>query len=161
MGHPSVVVMQALRGQECPRYTPLQRGCRQVRIAGRPQHLVVVAESTVGPCDSPLHCKSKRGDLLDRLLKWSAALERLNVFRLPALGSLGDLELHGLAFLQAPEASRLDGGEMHENVFAILTANKAVALGVIEPLYCSLFHLFILLFLFVVTLERFGRNLCR
>jgi hypothetical protein len=29
---------------------------------------------------------------------------------------------------------------MHENVFAILTADKAVALGVIEPLYCSLFH---------------------
>jgi hypothetical protein len=37
---------------------------------------------------------------------------------------------------------------MHENVFARLAADKAVALGVIEPLYCSLFHMcFVLLFL--------------
>jgi len=28
---------------------------------------------------------------------------------------------------------------MHKNVSATLTANEAVALGVIEPLYCSLF----------------------
>jgi hypothetical protein len=28
---------------------------------------------------------------------------------------------------------------MHENVFAILTADEAVAFSVIEPLYCSLF----------------------
>jgi hypothetical protein len=29
---------------------------------------------------------------------------------------------------------------MHEYIFAGLTANKAIALGVIEPLYCSCFH---------------------
>ena len=28
---------------------------------------------------------------------------------------------------------------MHKNVFATLTANEAVAFGVVEPLYCSLF----------------------
>jgi|GraSoiStandDraft_9_1057307.scaffolds.fasta_scaffold243086_1 hypothetical protein len=67
-------------------------------------------------------------------------LDCLHVFSLPALGSLGDVELHRLAFLQASEAAGLNGGKMHENVFAILAADKAVAFGVIEPLYCSLFH---------------------
>jgi hypothetical protein len=28
---------------------------------------------------------------------------------------------------------------VHENIFAILAADKAIAFGVIEPLYCSLF----------------------
>lgn len=73
------------------------------------------------------------------LLKF-AGLECLHVFGLPTLGALGDVELHRLAFLQALETARLDSGEMHENVFAILAADKAVAFGVIEPLYCSLFH---------------------
>ena len=68
------------------------------------------------------------------------ALERPDVLSLPALGSLGYVELHCLAFLQALEAARLNGRKMHENVFARLAADKAVALGVIEPLYCSLFH---------------------
>jgi hypothetical protein len=30
---------------------------------------------------------------------------------------------------------------MHENVFAILTADKAIALGMVKPLHCSCFHL--------------------
>ncbi len=46
------------------------------------------------------------------------------------------VELHGLAFLQALEAASLNSGEMHENVFAILTADKAVAFGVVKPLHC-------------------------
>src|SRR5450759_3465666 len=62
-----------------------------------------------------------------------------NVLRLPALGALGHVELHGLAFLQALEAASLTRGEMHENVFAILTADKTVTLGVVKPLHCSLF----------------------
>ncbi len=74
-------------------------------------------------------------------------LECLHVFCLPALWSLGDIELHRLTLLQTLKASRLDGGEMHENVLAILTANKTVAFGIVEPLYCSLFHVFVLLFL--------------
>jgi hypothetical protein len=45
---------------------------------------------------------------------------------LPALGALDHVELHLLAFLQALEAARLNRGEMHENVFAILTADEAV-----------------------------------
>ena len=82
-----------------------------------------------------------------RLSAVVGSLQCLHVFRLPAFWSLGDIELHSLAFLQALKATRLDGGEVNENVFAILTADKAVAFGVIEPLYCSLFHLFVLLFL--------------
>ena len=57
-------------------------------------------------------------------------------------------EPHGLAFLRAFKTTSLDRRGMHENVSAILTADKAVAFGFIEPLYCSLFHVFVLLFLF-------------
>src|SRR6476620_512940 len=50
---------------------------------------------------------------------------------------------------------------MHKNVFARLAANKAVALGVIEPLYCSCFHIVCTCCSFcVVTLERVGRKTC-
>ena len=66
-------------------------------------------------------------------------LQRLDVLSLPALGALGYVELHRLALLQALEAARLDRREVHKNVFATLTADEAVAFGVIEPLYCSLF----------------------
>ena len=47
--------------------------------------------------------------------------------------------------------------EVHKNVFAILTANEAVALGVVEPLYCSLFcHVDTGVPFNRFTLERFG-----
>jgi hypothetical protein len=107
--------------------------------------------------------EKRRGDLSRyRLSAEFVGLESLNVFGLQALGALGDIELHGLAFLQALESASLDGREMHENVFASLTADKAVPFGVIEPLYCSLFHVFCTLVpLVVVTLEGFGRNLRR
>jgi hypothetical protein len=72
------------------------------------------------------------------------ALGGTNVFGLPALGSLSYVKLHGLTFLQTAEAAGLNGREMHENVFARLAADKAVALGIVKPLYCSLFHMFVL-----------------
>jgi hypothetical protein len=87
----------------------------------------------------------------------SSVLECLDVFSLPALGALGHVELHGLALLQALETARLDCRKMHKNVFASLTANKAVAFGVVEPLYCSLFcHVVTVPFQIDFTLERFG-----
>src|SRR5262249_23098236 len=67
-------------------------------------------------------------------------LQSLNVLGLPALGSLYDVELHGLAFLQRTESVRLDGGEMHEYILAVLAADEAVALRVVEPLHGTLFH---------------------
>ena len=88
-----------------------------------------------------------------------ASLQRLNVFSLPALGPLGDVELHGLALLQALETARLDRREVHKNIFAILTADEAVAFGVIEPLYCSLFcHVDTGVPFNRFTLERFGSS---
>ena len=78
---------------------------------------------------------SSRGHTVDQ-----RCLQGPNVLSLPALGALGDFELHALAFLQAAEASRLDGGEMHENIFAALPADKAIAFRVVKPLHCSLFH---------------------
>ena len=67
-------------------------------------------------------------------------LDSLNVFGLPALWAFGHVELHGLPFLQAAKAASLYGGEMHEDILAILTADEAIAFGVVKPLYCSLFH---------------------
>jgi hypothetical protein len=42
---------------------------------------------------------------------------------------------------------------MHENIFARLTADKAKALSVVKPLYCSLFQ-FITCFYFEFLLRR-------
>jgi len=67
-------------------------------------------------------------------------LQNLYVLRLPALGSLDYVELDRLSLLQAAEAIGLDRRIVNENVFPILTADEAVALRVIEPLNCSLFH---------------------
>ena len=67
-------------------------------------------------------------------------LQNLYVLRLPALGSLDHVERDSLALLQAAEAIRLDCRIVNKYVFAILTADEAVALRVIEPLNRSLFH---------------------
>src|SRR5438093_5974285 len=75
------------------------------------------------------------------------SLEHLHVLCLKALGAFHDVELYPLTFLQATETVAADGREMHENVFASLTADEAEALGVVKPFHCSLFHC---LFLIVV-----------
>src|ERR1700689_3068322 len=67
-------------------------------------------------------------------------LQNLYVLRLPALGPFDYVERDCLAFLQAAEAIGLDRRIVNEYVFAILAADEAVALRVIEPLNCSLFH---------------------
>ena len=67
-------------------------------------------------------------------------LDRSYVFCLKALRALRDIELYGLAFLQAAEAACLNRREMHEDVFAILTADEAKAFSVVKPLYCSCFQ---------------------
>ncbi len=71
---------------------------------------------------------------------WGYPLDNLNVFSLPALGALGDVELNALAFLQGTETVRLDGGVMNEDVLTVFTAQKSKTLGIIEPLDCALFH---------------------
>jgi hypothetical protein len=67
-------------------------------------------------------------------------LESLYVLRLKALRPLDDIELYCLAFLQATETVAADRREVHENVFAGLTADKAETFGVVKPFHCSLFH---------------------
>ena len=65
-------------------------------------------------------------------------LENLNVFGLKALGALGHGEFNGLAFLEAPESTGRDRREMHENILAVLAADKAESLRIVKPLYWSL-----------------------
>ena len=67
-------------------------------------------------------------------------LESLYVFSLQSLWSLYDVELDRLALTQAAETLRRDCREVYENIFAILTADKAIALRIVKPLNCSLFH---------------------
>jgi len=95
------------------------------------------------------------------ILVSDSALQRTDVLSLPALGSLGYVELHALAFLQAAEAIGLDRGEMHENVFASLPADKAVALGIVKPLYCSLFCHFVAYCPFQIVLRWKGSEVQR
>ena len=73
-------------------------------------------------------------------IRLADGLERLNVRSLPALGPLHHVELHGLTFLQALETARVDCRVVHEDVFTVLTRNKAEALRVIKPLHSTLFH---------------------
>jgi hypothetical protein len=60
---------------------------------------------------------------------------RLNGVRLQTLLALDDSEADSLSFLQALESLHLDGAKMHKHIFAIFTANKAKALGIIEPFH--------------------------
>jgi hypothetical protein len=47
-----------------------------------------------------------------------------------------------------------------ENVFSILAADEAVALSVVEPLHCALFHS-VELILLLDLLNRNGKGCCR
>ena len=75
-------------------------------------------------------------------------LEDLYVLCLKALGAVGDVKLHRLAFLQTLESIRLDSGEMHENISAVAATDETISFCVIEPFHCSLFHYFVPVFLF-------------
>jgi hypothetical protein len=61
--------------------------------------------------------------------------------RLHAFRSLLGLEAHALPFSQGLEATTLDDGMMHEDIFAaVLRFDKAKTLGIVEPLYCTSTH---------------------
>src|ERR1700687_578282 len=53
---------------------------------------------------------------------------------LRALGTVNDLELDCLAFLQRAEAVALNGRVVHEDVTASVALDEPVPLGVVEPL---------------------------
>ena len=67
-------------------------------------------------------------------LRVSRELSGHHFVGLQTLLALHNLEGDLLAFLQALEAIALDRAEMHENVRAIVTADEAETLGVVEPL---------------------------
>src|SRR5215469_10500873 len=51
-----------------------------------------------------------------------SGLDRLDVLCLPALGAFHNVKLYLLTFLKAAEAAGLNGGEMNENILAVLAA---------------------------------------
>src|SRR5262249_4709371 len=57
-----------------------------------------------------------------------------NVAGLRAFGTVNDLELHCLAFLERPEPVALNGRVVHEDVAASVALDETVPLGVVEPL---------------------------
>src|SRR5579863_10375014 len=83
---------------------------------------------------------SPRMCLLDSAGIRPLGLQWLNVCRLPSLRPLHHVELHGLTFLQALETTRVNRRVVHEDIFAVLTRDKAEALRVIKPLHSTLFH---------------------
>jgi hypothetical protein len=70
-------------------------------------------------------------------------LQRPDVLGLQTLGALRHLKLHALTFLQAAETAGLDRGEVHEYILATLAADEPITLGIVKPLYCSLFHMLV------------------
>jgi len=72
--------------------------------------------------------------LSDNGHSWFATSDSLNVLGLPALGAFGHVELYRLPFLQAAKAAGLNGGEMHKDIFTVLTADEAIAFAVVKPL---------------------------
>jgi hypothetical protein len=82
--------------------------------------------------------RSVKGDPVAGRL-FESTSEWLHVLSLQPLGTLRHVELHGLTFLKTLETTRLDCREVHKNILTALTADEAVAFGVVEPLHCSLF----------------------
>jgi hypothetical protein len=70
------------------------------------------------------------------LAKW---LRTLHVLGLPALRAFDHVKLHLLTLLQAAEAARLNGREVHKYILAVLAADETVAFGVIKALSLFLF----------------------
>jgi len=131
------------------------RSARRTRLC--PQHAwYLVSHNPFRPDRNEFGQKGRKAISGTSPFQRPATLERLDVFRLQALGAFGHVELHRLALLKALETSRLDCREMHKNVVATLTANEAVAFGVVEPLHCSLFcHVYTSVPFNRFTLERF------
>ncbi len=66
-------------------------------------------------------------------------LELLDALSLQAFGTLGDGELHRLAFRERSVSFCLDGGVMDEDIISGSALDKSIALRVIEPLHYTLF----------------------
>ena len=96
-------------------------------------------------CDRAL--KHEKPGTLNSGLTDVSRLENLNVLGLKALRAFRHAEFNGLAFLEAPESTRLDRREMYEDIFTVLAADKAESLCIVKPLHCSLFQCVVPVFL--------------
>src|SRR5260221_2880745 len=63
-----------------------------------------------------------------------ASLDLGDVAGLRALGTVNDLELDCLAFLERAETIALNGRVVHEDVTASVALDEPITLGVVEPL---------------------------
>src|ERR1035438_6989563 len=66
-------------------------------------------------------------------------LHARDVSGLEPLGTLGQLEFHGLALIQALVSTFLDRGKMYKYVLAGRALNETIALGPVEPFNCAFF----------------------
>src|SRR5207249_4320163 len=78
--------------------------------------------------------RAPRGARFGFVLRTDRGLDRLDVRRLLALGTLDDVELHFLTFGQRAVALTGDCREVNEHVVPVGTSDEAVALLVAEPL---------------------------
>ena len=105
---------------------------------------MLTAFDLVGLILRPLEVGNKKGADPERSAPIRSNLVRQSdaphVGGLQALGALGDLELHGVTLVQAPEPLHCDGGMMHEDIVAVRAGDKAKTLGIIEPLHFAFFH---------------------
>jgi hypothetical protein len=69
-----------------------------------------------------------------------SGLELYNVGCLGAFGRVDNVERDVLTFGQGFESAVLNIAEMNEYIAAIFASNETKAFGIIEPLYCTIFH---------------------
>src|ERR1039458_8090434 len=78
--------------------------------------------------------KQRACDLLPR---GADVLHALHVSGLEAFRSLGEVEFHCLALVQAPVSVLLDSREMYEDILARRSLDESVSFGSVKPLDCT------------------------
>jgi len=65
-----------------------------------------------------------------------------HVLSLESFGTLGNLKLDLVAFVQRLKSTGLNSGMVYENIIPGSALDKTIALLVVKPFYCSLFFHF-------------------
>ena len=99
--------------------------------------------------------------LTPTLASWGWNLAAAYVRCLEAFRPFQQIELNRFALIETAIAIFLNGGEVNKNIFARGALNKPVALGPVEPLYCTLLsHKVLLSSLFVDFCLSSPQGLC-
>jgi len=101
-----------------------------------------------------------RGRPLIQFSTCESGLDRLHVLGLPALRAFDHVELNLLTFLEAAEATGLDGGEVNEHVLTVLAADESITLGVVKPLTVPV-SMVLLCFLYLECCAECSQDWCR